>query len=241
MFGPQAPPTLIARNWTSIMPRKIRPQYGIDPVQEVSAFSFTDEQRERLFNVLRSVKSNRDDIIAELIKCAGNYIWLRSQNQQKTTRAQQNAVLKELGRLARDLEARLRSLDTDTAWRLMVAPLALHTVDAIPDLADRLDDFAYTAEQALRSGHPKSGPRLQSHVDRAVVKLASLYEAFTGERFSHNPKQRTKYDGQPHSPAGRFIQTFFEIVDPEIRPQALSTAMAGVVKSRRHTRKAATG
>ena len=114
------------------MPRKIRPQYGIDPVQEVSAFSFTDEQRERLFNVLRSVKSNRDDIIAELIKCAGNYIWLRSQNQQKTTRAQQNAVLKELGRLARDLEARLRSLDTDTAWRLMVASLAHRGCDSRP-------------------------------------------------------------------------------------------------------------
>ena len=47
------------------MPRKIRPRYDIDPVQEVPEFSFTDAQIEQLFKALPSVKSDREVIKAK--------------------------------------------------------------------------------------------------------------------------------------------------------------------------------
>jgi hypothetical protein len=225
-----------------LMRRKIGPKYGIDPVQEVPAFSFADTEIERLFNALAPVKGNRDDIIARLLECAREYRWRRDQNQKKPTRAEQNAALKEVGELARDLGTRLRRLDMDTEWELTMMLPAFRTsnlTDAFADLSDRLEDFAWAAEQALRAGKQKSGPRIPTHVQRTVVKLASLYEEFTGERFSHNPKQLTKYDGEPHSRAGGFIVAFFEIVDPGIRPTSLSTAMASIVKSRRAPQNAA--
>jgi hypothetical protein len=219
------------------MPRKIKPKYGIDPVQEVAPFSFTDAQIERLFNALPSGDKNREDVVAGLVGCARDYLWRREQNRQKATRAEQNAALKELGQLARDLERRLRTLDMDTEWDLM----RNNWPDTIPDLADRLEDLAQTAEQALRSGRTRAGPRIRTDVQRTVLRLANLYEEVTGERFSHNPKQLTKYDGTPHSRAGRFIVTFFEIVDPQIRPQSVSTAMARVVQSRHYAQNAASG
>ena len=165
------------------------------------------------------------------------------QNQEKPRRAEQNAALKEVGHLARDhgkglrgLEARLRSLDMGSEWELMTTLPAFDMrdlTDAIANSADGLETFAQAAEQALRAGKQKSGPRIQTHVQRTVVKLASLYEEFTDEPFSHNPKVLTEYDGKPHLPAGRFMAAFFEIVDPSIQPTTLSTAMARVVKSRR--------
>jgi len=86
--------------------------------------------------------------------------------------------------------------------------------DAIANLADGLETFAQAAEKALQAGKQRSGPAIQTHVQRAVDELASLYERLSGERFSHNPKLLTKYDGRPHSPAGRFIAAFFKIVTP---------------------------
>ncbi len=213
------------------MPRKIRPKYVIDPVQEVSKFSFTEGQIQLLFAV--PLEGDRRQIVAQLESCAREYFWLRSQNQQKPTRAEQNAALKEVGQLARDLEMRLRSLDTDTEWELVTRFPARYPTDAFADLADRLGDFAHAAGQALRAGKQNSGPRFQTHVQRAVEKLANLYEEFTGDRFSHSPRLRTDYDGTPQSPAGHFIVAFFRIVDPGIPSTSLSTAMASIVRSRR--------
>jgi len=232
------------------MPRKIRPKYGIDPVQEVLAFSFADTEIERLFNALAPVKGNRDDVIPRLEECAREYRWRRNQNQETPTRAEQNAALREVGRLAqehgkglRSLEMRLRTLDMGTEWELVTRSRMLRTgkfTDAIANTADALEDFAQTAKQALHAGQQKSGPRIQTHLHRAVEKLAALYEEFTGKPLSHNPKLLTEYDGEPHSPAGRFIVAFFEIVDPHIRLTSLSTAIASVVKSRRTPHGAAT-
>ena len=36
----------------ALMPRKIKPKYGIDPVQEVPTFSFTDTEIIQLFETL---------------------------------------------------------------------------------------------------------------------------------------------------------------------------------------------
>jgi hypothetical protein len=218
------------------MPRKIRPKYGIDPVQAVPTFSFTDAQIECLF-ALAPLEGDRRGIVKQLERCARDYFWLRNQNQKKPTRAEQNAALKEVGQLARDLEMRLRSLDTDTEWELMVTAPALHTskfTDAVAEIADR-------AEQALRAGKHNSGPRIQAHVQRTVEHLANFYENFTGEPFSHNPKLLGEYDGTPHSLAGNFIVAFFQTVDPKISSTSLSTAMASIVKFRRARHKAASG
>jgi hypothetical protein len=225
------------------MPRKIRPKYGIDPVQEVPTFSFTDAQIEHLFNALAPVKGDRGEIITQLESCARDYLWLRKQYQEKPTRAEQNAALKEVGQLARDhgkglraLAMRLSSLDMDTEWELMTTLPAFDTNDftnAIANLAVQLKDFAHAAEQVLRTGKKESGPRVQACVQRIVQRLTNLYEAATGKRFTHNPKLKTDYKGRPHSRAGHFIVAFFEIVDCNVKLTSLSTAMASLVKSRR--------
>jgi hypothetical protein len=232
------------------MPRKIRPKYGIDPVQEVPAFSFNDTEAERALNALGALKANRDDVIVHLQECARAYLWRRNQNQEEPTRAQQNAALKEVAHLAREhgnglrnLEMRLHSLDMGTEFELLTRFPALHRgdfADAIENASDVFSDLARAAEDALQAGQ-QSGPRIQTHVRRAVVELAKLYEKFTGERFSHNPKELTKYVGRPNSRAGRFIIAFFEIVDPNIPPQSLSTAMASIIKAKFAEQKAPTG
>jgi hypothetical protein len=105
-------------------------------------------------------------------------------------------------------------------------------MESIGDVAERLGNLGWAAEQALRDGKKQSGPRAPSHVQRAVTELASLYSEVTGNPVTHNPRVLTTYAGTPHSPAGRFILEFFSIVDPSISFTSLSTAMASIVRSR---------
>jgi hypothetical protein len=216
------------------MPTKIKPKYRNDPVQKVRSFSFPEDQIERLFDALVPVKGERYEIIGQLVKCARNYLQLRNQYREKATRAEQNAALKELAQLARGLEMKLRCLDMDTEWELMTG-LALFQAgeDPLADLTDRVEHFGYAAKQALQVGKKKSGPRGRTDVHRIVAQLAHLYEATTGRPVSHNPKQKTEYFGSPESPAGRFIVAFFNIVDPNVSPTLLSTAMGYLVRFRK--------
>jgi hypothetical protein len=217
------------------MPAKIRPRYGIDPVQEVTAFSFADTEIDKVFEALSPARGTRADIVLRLVAIARAYRWRRNQSQATPTRAEQNAALAEVGQLARDLELKLRSLDKDTEWELVTWLPVYHTSnrkESIGNLTERLGNLGWAAEQALSDGKKQSGPRAPTHVQRAVTELASLYSEVTGNPFTHNPRLLTTYDGQPHSPAGRFILEFFSIVDPSIPATSLSTAMAIIVRSR---------
>jgi hypothetical protein len=123
-----------------------------------------------------------------------------------------------------------------TTWDLWIEHHWIYQqnpTDPITALTEGLGDLAQATEQVLLVGKQKSGPRTQTHIQRTVDDLANLYEEFTGERFSHNPKDKTDYDGRPHSRAGRFIVAFFEIVDPKVPQTSLSTAIASIVKARR--------
>jgi hypothetical protein len=216
------------------MPKKTRPNYGIDPVQAVPLFSFNEDEVVRLLNALATVEVDRNSIIERLAQIARTYLWQRDQNRAKPSRAEQNAALTEVSQLAQALEMKLSSLDMETEWELATSlPVfqARNLVGAIGDLAYGLGNLGWAAERALEAGKRISGTRVLTHVQRAVTELANLYTEFTGRPFSHNPKVLTQYDGNPHSQAGRFIVEFFAIVDSSISPKSLSTAMAKVVKS----------
>jgi hypothetical protein len=226
------------------MPRQIEAKYGVDPVQQVPPFSFTSTQIERLLEALAPVNGDRQEIIKQLENCARDYFWLRNGNRERPTRAEQNAALEEITEFAHDLGRRLRSLDMDTQWEVMMALPLFNTNNRtvwIEDCADRVEALAHAAKQALRTGKQETGPRVPTHLQRTVARLATLYEELTNKPFSHNPKQGTEYDGQPHSPAGRFITAFFGMVDPSIPATRISTAMASIVKSRSGGPKSATG
>jgi hypothetical protein len=217
------------------MPKKIRPKYAVDPVQAVSSFSFNEQEVEPLLNAHPPVEVDRNLIIRRLAEIARRYLWQRDQNQAKPSRAEQNAALTEVSQLAQELELKLRSLDMDTEWELAISVPVSQTPDfavSTTDFADRLGNLAWAAEQALKDGKKRTGPRAPTHVQRAVTELANLYSQVTANPFTHNPKVRTTYDGTPHSAAGLFILEFFSIVNPSISSTSISTAMASIVRAR---------
>jgi len=167
------------------MPQRIRPKYGIDPVQKVLPFSFSDDQKIHLLNELGLVNGDSAEITTQLERCARDYLWLRKQNEEKPSRAERNAVLQEIDKLARDLNVRLRGLDMETTWDLLIEHRWIYQqnpTDPITAHAERLEVLAQAAERLLRAGKQKSGPRIQTHVQRTVAGLADLYEGVTGQR-----------------------------------------------------------
>lgn len=241
-FARPLTPALVAKyssvpRWeSSPLPRKINPKYGVDPVQEIPPFSFTEVQTKQLLAALSVVKGDRADIIAQLEKCSREYLWLRNQYRGKPTRAQQNAALKEIAQIAEHLSKILSQLDMDTEWDLTNAMVL--QIGALTDIADRLEILAHGAKQALRSGKKRSGPRRTPCVDRVLPDLVHLYEEVTGRHFTHNPYRSTEYIGTPQSSAGKFFIVFFEIVDPAVSKTSLSSAMAALAKTRHARTKA---
>ena len=225
------------------MPRKTKAKYDTDPIQEVRTFSFKKDQINRLIKALGRVNIKRKKIVDELENCAADYFRIRDQYQRRPTRAEQNAALAEVGQLAREhgsglreLEYRLRVLDIATEWELMLALPgfdSLNFANAFANTADDVENLTHAAQKALHEGKRKSGPRTSIWIHRTVARLASLYEKSSGKRVSHNPKEKTRYVGRPRSHAGRFIISFFEIVDPRVRETSLSAPMVDYVKFQR--------
>ena len=163
--------------------------------------------------------------------CARTFLWLRNQYSDRWTQAEQNAALAKIAHVARELAGKFCCLDMEVEWALLQS--AALSDGYLRDLSDRLEIVADGAARTLKRGKERPGPRRNPAIDRIMPDLKRLYEQHTGKIFSHNPKRKTEYLGQPQSPAGRFVAAFFQAVDPSITQTAICTAMASVVRARR--------
>jgi hypothetical protein len=107
----------------------------------------------------------------------------------------------------------------------------MDTFAEIVQLTRKLGD---AVRMALESGRRRGGPRAFEELVQAVDWLREIYER-CGGAFTHTPREKTHYDGRPHSAAGRFVLAFFEMCDPELSPQTISSTMAKVISSRPHS------
>jgi hypothetical protein len=101
-----------------------------------------------------------------------------------------------------------------------------------------LNEVVYIAQRvleatgrALEVGKKRGGPKPIAEMHHVVVRLAEIFEA-CGGKFTHNPYDKTKYDGRPHSAAGRFVLEFLRTCDSTITETAVSYYMAEAVRFR---------
>ena len=71
-----------------------------------------------------------------------------------------------------------------------------------------------------------------------MLSLCRLYEQVTEKPATHNPYDKTRYDGAPQSAAVRFAESIVRLVDPEVTPMQISTAMGYAVPELRRLRTA---
>jgi hypothetical protein len=217
--------------WRNFMSRRNLPRCGCDPVQIVQPFHVTAAQRQQILDALPCVRGEESEFIAGLERCARTFLWLRNQYHARWTQAEQNAALTAIVHLAGGLKRQLCYPDIEVEWALSQS--AALSDGYLPDLCDRLEIVADGAARTLELGKKRTGPRRNPAIDRIMPDLKRLYEQYTGKLFSHNPKLKTRYLGQPQSAAGRYVAAFFQAVDPSITQTAICTAMARVVRARR--------
>ena len=85
---------------------------------------------------------------------------------------------------------------------------------------------------ALQAGRCSPGPQPNRELKQAIFWLCDLFEQCTGRPVTHTPRDKTHYDGWPHSPAGRFVLDFMKMCDDRVTPQSISSLMAEVVKKK---------
>jgi|tagenome__1003787_1003787.scaffolds.fasta_scaffold20909230_2 hypothetical protein len=81
----------------------------------------------------------------------------------------------------------------------------------------------------------RGGPLPKNDLRQATIWLADLFERYKGT-FTHNPYDKTKYDGRPHSAAGKFVLEFLRTCDSTITEQTVSQYVAEAVRFRRRER-----
>jgi hypothetical protein len=157
-----------------------------------------------------------------------------SENEARaqSTETDQAALLLSLSRCAVALADTLNWLDhaseEDVINRLPWTPdYEMDSFTEVARLTQRLGD---AVGEALAAGRRRGGPRPFPELPQAIAWLGEVYECCGGQ-FTHTPRLKTQYDGTPHSAAGRFVVDFFEMCDPALSEQTISSAMAEVISA----------
>lgn len=204
-------------------------RHYIDP-QAVRRFRLAEPQRAEILATLPCMQGEIAEFVAALERYASDYQWINKQYHGRRSQAEQNALANDINQVAILLASRLRCIDMEVKWNIM--SFAALPPGFLQDLIEHLETIADAAERTLRRGKHKTGPRRNPAIDRVMPQLSALYERYTGQTFTHNPKQKTEYLGRPQSAAGRFVIAFFRAVDLSISETAICTAMAIVQRSK---------
>jgi hypothetical protein len=103
-----------------------------------------------------------------------------------------------------------------------------YSMDSLAEVVGSTKRLALVVDEVRETGRKSEGPRPFKDLRQAIFWLGELFEA-CGGRFTHTPRQKTKYDGEPRSAAGLFIREFLQMCDEKLTPQAISDATAEVI------------
>ncbi len=226
---------------TSRRPRsRGKPRYGVDEVVRRKRVDFDADQLSALAALLGKPElADAGTFEERLSKIATDYCASRQQKSQAPSRATINANLLNLDEIAGGLANRLEGMDIGTEMELVVARLRMGDPDDPrfkSDLIGQLRDLSAMLLYAHERSAASRGPVGNSALDRAVLRLAILFEEFAGVLATHNPNDNLIYDGRPLSKTGRFVAAVFAIVEPKINEQRLSTALMRAIKEIRPAR-----
>jgi hypothetical protein len=103
-----------------------------------------------------------------------------------------------------------------------------YAMDSLAEVVSSTKRLALVVDEVRKTGRKSGGPRPFKDLRQAIFWLGELFEA-CGGRFTHTPRQKTKYDGVSRSAAGLFIGKFLQMCDEKLTPQAISDATAEVI------------
>ena len=220
-------------------PRSDEPDHWRVPAWSMSA-SDLDTACDRL-GVVDCTK--RQELRAAVIAEAGRYLRRTKQEQATPPLSRQKAQLAKVedaaGRLMREVEKLASNLDAEFAllYELQRGSRDAGISNAFDlatprNIADVLRLIAWLRDAAADGSSfvaDRSGPKSRRSLHLFVQSLCSLYKQITGEQATHNPHDKTRYSGEPQSKAGRFVEFIVRLVDPEVTPTQISTAMSYVV------------
>jgi len=214
------------------------------------AWSMSTGELEKTADLLGVVECpEREKLHAAIAAAAGCYLRWTKQERATPPLTQQKEQLTKVknaaGRLVTEVEKLTRNPDAEFAFLYQLqrsrdgeisnaAGFAMSmTIDDVLDLVAWLRDGASGGPSFLDS---RSGPKSRPSLCLFVLSLCSLYEQITGKSATHNPYLKTKYTGSPYSAAGRFVEFIVRLVDPQVTPMQISTAMGHVVPDLRSRR-----
>lgn len=95
----------------------------------------------------------------------------------------------------------------------------------------RLAHIAWCINIRIEEFNHQGGPNTDLTLLHMVKLLCDLYKEVTGKKPTHNPYNKTYYDGEIYSEADRFVNEFFKQMKASVKPHTIGNAMAKVVHS----------
>ncbi len=226
------------------MPRKVDPRWGDDGFPDVETFSLESSQAEELAGILGIAPGSRQIAnVRAAVEDIGTQYWnWRGRGPVAFTRAEARKALEDLLETQPIDYAALNTLNGRAFDCVFNALLMVKSTLVAPDdtvfsaLSEgRLDEE--TLRKAVRSAidelKSQKGPDRTGEIAWAVEWLCRHFEDMTGQRATlSNKGNHMGYEQSPQSPAGRFVQDCFKVIDPAVTGAQFSRAMRYFIERR---------
>lgn len=239
------------------MPTKtIKPRFGYRPSGYEERYPFNDSRVRELAEIAGCEQdpSKVEALARRLADVSGGLQISTYAVDTKTKLAEQHDALKVLGEHARELFNLVESADFSTRRNIFVRYPAAHIDGEVPerenltglDLFNRdiehLNRLRRGIEFALvdigklrkedRGGHPG-----KPHLDHACRHIATVYEDFSGKKFTYNRHQGSNDLSEFTTDGGLFVATAVRYLYPDATLANLHTAMQKIKRPRKIKRR----
>jgi hypothetical protein len=172
---------------------------------------------------------------------AETYLQRQQQAGSTPSPAHQRRQLATVARGAEKLSVALAALlerHTDAQYELLLQnPQRLKGGGLrLSDLMIDLRSLQRAAIESQASLADRTGPHSRPNLHLLVIGLCQLYEEMTQRAATHNPNVKTRYDGKPHSAAGKFVQAAVKLIDPRVRATQINTALVYAIAALKRQR-----
>lgn len=219
-------------------------EFGFTDYPGPPPFLFNEDEIAKLAARLGvSETDQREKLANQLNTIADTHLEALEEGKVTPSQGEINAALEAMLKSTQDLLTKLRDVDHKTRdyfWEEM-ADNPYKRERGLPqesyweqyqELGGRLGHFESTLGRCLEESIKPCGRPVNTILKSTIKDLINLYEEFSGQPFTHTSHVGGKYNGNPQSDGGQFVEVVIKNIDVNITSSNVTSILAEHIRNR---------